>query len=285
LPAVILTTFSPPSVLTPRQIKRQLRAAAFKTRKSSDSPEAPMIRKSTQIARKRPADPKYNNFFQYLDLVDSGVIRIPETSPISPKSNFNTTLFPSIRKTCASSPISLWLPRRPPVSLLPKILESNHAKSRSFVLPTIRQPTWSLVWPKNYSTVFKLFSSQYFSSRGYIFEKSLSLTDIQTKVNNCDDTVSISEFFHYSLISCSITFCNNHLHCCTLCGLPNDVCDDSPLCWKYCSDCSVPHRFFACPKLHLWLHDPTSPYHSAWMDIVRNHLSTTYVPTFGFRTN
>jgi len=162
-PAVISTTSSPPSVLTSRQMKRQLRAAAFKNRKSSVSPESSIIRKSTQIVRKRPADPKYNNFFQYLDLVDSGVIRIPETSPISPKSNFNTTLFPSIRKTCASSPISLWLPRRPPVSLLPKILESNHAKSRSFVLPTIRQPTWSLAWPRNYSTVFKKNSSQYFS--------------------------------------------------------------------------------------------------------------------------
>jgi len=273
---------SPP--LTPRQLKRQLRAANFRARLNSDSVDPPIPRKPSNLTRKLPPHSKHKCFFQYLDMVDAGIIKIPDSPrylpsvvPISPPSTSISAAKPSVVIGISSSlPIKSFLPRRPPKSPPPTPL----LQSRSIVLPTIHQPTWPSNWPTNYSDVFKIFSMQYFSPQGYIFEKYLSLSDIRNKVNSCDDSISISDFFHYSLVSCSITFCNKYLQCCKLCGLTSKECGDSPICWKYCSDCSVPHRFFSCPKLHLWLHDPKSPYYSDWMDIVRNHLNTTYVPTF-----
>jgi hypothetical protein len=161
---------------------------------------------------------------------------------------------------------------RPLLSPTPTISFNN----KSLVFPPIQLPTWR----ENYSTVFNLFSMQYFTSEGYTFETRMSFTDIRNKVNSCDDSISISDFFHYSLILCSITFCKKYLQCCELCGLTSAECGNSPICWNYCSDCTAPHRFCLCPKFHLWLHDPASSYHSAWIDVVRNHLLTSYVPTF-----
>ena len=60
---------SPP--LTPRQLKRQLRASNFRARLSSDSLDPPIPRKTSNLTRKLPPHSKHRCFFQYLDMVDA----------------------------------------------------------------------------------------------------------------------------------------------------------------------------------------------------------------------
>ena len=293
--------------LTNRQRKQQLRASNYRAAKLTSSSHTVSVdtlnntgkfNKSKSQRYPNSTRPKFSKYLQDeyekeikirgslvktqlpVPVLCSNISQMDvlmQSLPIGSQSNYTSKVLPTIVSNISSySTIKSFLPRRPPKPLLPTV----SLQSRSIVLPTIHQPPWPSNWPTNYSNVFKLFSMQYFFSQGYIFEKYLSLSDIRNKVNTCDDSISISDFFHFSLVSCSITFCNKYLQCCELCGLTSKDCGDSPICWKYCSDCSVPHRFFSCPKFHLWLHDPNSPYHSDWMDIVRNHLNTTYVPTF-----
>ena len=62
------------SPLTPRQQKRQLRASTFKARKTTASPETSISRDSKRPLPPKPADPRYNNFFKYLDVVDQELL-------------------------------------------------------------------------------------------------------------------------------------------------------------------------------------------------------------------
>ena len=279
-PASSFTNSSPD--LTTRNIKRKQRAQTWRANHAQHNSRS--VRPTTNSIRP--------HFYKYLVDVDAGKIKVPKCTlpshssfevfkarlPPSPKISYSSIIsFPTIflppsKYPISSSPIKMRHIHRPPLSPTPTISFNNN----SLVFPTIPIPTW----PTNYSTIFNLFTTQSFTSDGYTFEERFSFTDTLNKVNTCDDSISISEFFHYSLILCSITFCKKYLQCCELCGLTSTECGNSPICWRYCSDCYSPHRFCSCPKFHLWLHDPDSSYRSAWIDLVRNHLITSYVPTF-----
>ena len=71
-------TFSIPSSpsLTPRQLKRQLRAANFRARKVTDSVEPTISRKP--LHRKLPPLPQRKCSFKHLDIIDDGTIKLPD---------------------------------------------------------------------------------------------------------------------------------------------------------------------------------------------------------------
>jgi len=111
------------SPLTPRQQKRQLRASTFKARKTTASFETSISRDSKRPLPPKPADPRYNNFFKYLDLVDSGIIKLPNYCPIS-RSHVSTNSIPisnpsKVRDILSSLSITSVSPNRPPRPTLP----------------------------------------------------------------------------------------------------------------------------------------------------------------------
>jgi len=71
-------TFPIPSSpsLTPRQLKRQLRAANFRARKVTDSVEPTISRKP--LHQKLPPLPQRKCSFKHLDIIDDGTIKLPD---------------------------------------------------------------------------------------------------------------------------------------------------------------------------------------------------------------
>ena len=175
---------SPP--LTPRQLKRQLRASNFRARLNSDSVDPPIPRKPSNLTRKLPPHSKHKCFFQYLDMVDAGIIKIPDSPrylpsvvPISPPSTSISAAKPSVVIGISSSlPIKSFLPRRPPKSPPPTPL----LQSRSIVLPTIHQPTWPSNWPTNYFNVFKIFSCNFFPLKDIFLKNIYHYQIFETKL-------------------------------------------------------------------------------------------------------
>ena len=185
-----------------------------------------------------------------------------------------------------NSPRILYLPRNPPIPRLPSVSISS-SSIPSIVLDEIPIPAW----PSHYSKVFKLYNSSSFNEKGCIIPKPYGLDLFTAGLKNLgivkDNTsVTLSEYFHYSLSSCSTDFCTTHLKCCFLCGLTSHCeltlySDKRILCIRKCSDCpSSDHCFHSCPKFLSWLHDPKSPYHSTWLRIVTKWISSHPPPDF-----
>ena len=138
-------------------------------------------------------------------------------------------------------------------------------------------------WSRNglfqfFSKVFKLFHSSSFTEKGFVLSRPKDYLDADDKLRANDPSLTLPEYFYYSLFQCSTAFCRTNLKCCNGCGRtshPNTYCDLS------CSDCpSSAHRFHSCPKFLLWLHDPKTSYHSTWLRLVSNWILSYPPPAF-----
>jgi hypothetical protein len=172
-----------------------------------------------------------------------------------------------------NSPQVRCLPRNPPRSRLPSVsISSSSLQSINF--NTIPIPAW----PSHYSKVFNLFHSSSFTEKGFVLSRPKDYLDADDKIRANDSSLTLPEYFHYSLFQCSTAFCRTHLKCCNGCGRtshPNTDCDAS------CSDCpSSAHRFHSCPKFLSWLHDPKTSYHSTWLQLVANWILRYPPPAF-----
>jgi len=114
-PAIMSTISPPPSVLTPRQMKRQLRASNFRARQKSDCFDPSISNKSSTSPRKHIPHPKYKSFFHYLDMVDAGIIKIND-SQYSATTSVSVSNPSVVHVVSFSSPATTSLPRRPPAS-------------------------------------------------------------------------------------------------------------------------------------------------------------------------
>ena len=100
-------------------------------------------------------------------------------------------------------------------------------------------------WPTHYSRAYNLFHLSSFNENGCKFPKMWSL-DLFQRIPRQDPSVTLQEYFQYSLSRCVSTFCTIHLKCCPYCGdTSHRNCTD-----EQCSDCdSDDHFFCSCPKL------------------------------------
>ena len=287
LPVPIYTdSFS--SSLTPRQLKRKLRASTFRTKQNSIvSLEPTITRKLKQSVPRQPADPKYNNFFKYLDLVDSGIIKLPDISrlspPISTKSISNsvsplsnTTISSSIASqtllSCASyasSSILSFPSRKPPCFKLSPTTPVSFSHLPSILIPASAKSIPILVSdnPDILCDVAPVSISNIDSASNSKFDTNLSSAVLNTLSNylssiieettmhaeqlkmSAEDVHLPSTKILYALESKSISFCRS-CQWCSFCGLFEHT---NP-CELICPDCvSTPHPFFKCPQLHQYM--------------------------------
>ena len=178
-----------------------------------------------------------------------------DTSDISVKSGVIVTY---------SSPRVLYLPRNPPIPRLSSVSITS-SSIPSIVLDTVSIPAW----PSHSSKVFKLYNSSSFNEKGCI----IPLLETGEKFRVEDTSLTLSEYFHYSLSSCTINFCSHYLKCCFMCGLTSHS-DKRTFCIDSCSDCPSPdHAFHSCPKFLSWLHNSKTRYHSKWLRLVTKWIS------------
>jgi hypothetical protein len=125
-----------------------------------------------------------------------------------------------------------------------------------------------------------LFHSSSFNEKGCVFPKpTISTFDIADKTRDQDITMKVTDYFEYSRFHCILEFCKIYIRCCGFCGLTSFT--RSYGCRDNCSDCpSSNHQHYSCPQFLIWLHDPSEPYHLAWMQLFTNWISSHPLPTF-----
>jgi hypothetical protein len=143
--------------------------------------------------------------------------------------------------------------------------------SRRLVFQEIHIPSW----PTHYSNAYNLFQLSSFTEEGCKFPHPCYVT-IGRKLRSQDSSITLPDYFMYSLYHCAYKFCDTHLKCCTFCGVTSHR-----YCTDKCSDCdSNDHLFRSCPKLLRWLHDPDSPHHILWKNIVKTWIISCPPPHF-----
>ena len=174
----------------------------------------------------------------------------------------------------SNSPQVRCLSRNPPRSRLPSV-SSSSSSLQSINFNAVSIPAW----PPHYSKVFKLYNSSSFNEKGCIITKP-DFMDIDRRLRDKDTSLTLPEYFRYSLFNCSTAFCRTYLKCCFMCGLKSHS-DKRILCFDLCSDCLSPgHCFHSCPKLLSWLHDSKTSYHSTWRKLVANWIIKYPPPAF-----
>ena len=122
-------------------------------------------------------------------------------------------------------------------------------------------------WPTHYSNAYDLFQSSSFNDNICKFQVEPFFIGFCDKIRSQDSSVTLPDYFRYSLYSCVNFFCKTHLKCCSSCG---NKCT-TRLCFSNCSDCtSSDNSFSPCPKLLRWLHDPDNSHHILWKASVRD---------------
>ena len=245
-----------------RVFKRYQRAKLWRS-KTNSTKQTTTIPNSTSV---RPSP----QFFKYLHDFKTGKVKIGESIQSTTPSSISEKLgvIDSVNSRVISSPLQSYSPRNPPIHRLPSV--STSSSHTTIILDEIPIPAW----PSHYSKVFKLFHSSSFDAKGCMIPEPSSIFHIfltGIKFRDKDTTsVTLSEYFHYSLFHCSTSFCSTHLKCCYTCGLSSHS-DKRTTCSDPCSDCpSTDHKFHSCPKFLSWLHHPQTPYHLAWMQLVTN---------------
>ena len=265
-----------------RVFKRYQRAKLWRSQKDSTK-QPTTIPNSTSV---RPS----LQFFKYLQDVKSGKVKIDHAPDISNNANVgfiqSASLSPiseklgvtdSVNSRVISSPLTSYSPRNPPIPRLPSVPTSfSHT---IIVLDKIPIPAW----PSHYSKVFKLFHSSSFNEKGCVFSKpKIPTFTIADKISNQDITLKVTDYFDYSRFHCILEFCKTYLRCCGFCGLTS--CErycGLTSCDSVCSDCpSSYHAHYYCPKFLIWLHDPSEPYHLAWVQIVTKWILSHPPPAF-----
>ena len=213
------------------------------------------------------------------------------TSALSPSDvhSLNSSLTPPIQDNSDTSDISVksgviiistspqvrCLPRNPPQSRLPSVSNSS-SSLQSINFNAVSIPAW----PPYSSKVFKLYTSSSFNEKGCIISEHPDVMDIDRRLRVKDTSLTLPEYFRYSLFKCSVAFCRTHLKCCYMCGLTSHS-DKSTFCIDSCSDCPSPdHAFHSCPKLLSWLHNSKTRYHSTWRKLVANWIIKYPPPAF-----
>ena len=147
-------------------------------------------------------------FFKYLHDVKTGKVKIggsiQSTSPSSISEKLG--VIDSVNSRVISSPLASHSPRNPPILRLPSVPTSfSHT---TIVLDEIPIPAW----PSHYSKVFELFHSSSFDAKGCMIPEPKNFFHIFYTGNKLrvKDTTSVTlpEYFHYSLFQCSTTFRN-----------------------------------------------------------------------------
>jgi len=72
-------------------------------------------------------------------------------------------------------------------------------------------------WPTHYSKAYNLFHLSSFNENGCKFPK-ISLDCLFQRIPHQVPSVTLQEYFQYSLSRCVSTFCICHLNCCPCCG-------------------------------------------------------------------
>ena len=148
-------------------------------------------------------------------------------------------------------------------------------KSRRLVCQEIHIPAW----PTHYSNAYNLFQSSSFT--GNTFQQNLFLIGFSDKIRTQDPSVTLPDYFNFSLSCCVHHFCKTHLKCCSSCGnkCTTQFCLSN--CSYNCSDCtSTDHSFAHCPKLLRWLHDPDTSHHLLWKNVVKQWIIQCPPPHF-----
>ena len=130
-------------------------------------------------------------------------------------------------------------------------------------------------WPTHYSKAYNLFHLSSFSENGCKFPK-IFLDYLFQRILHQDPSVTLQEYFRYSLSRCVSTFCICHLNCCPVAvirlivsALINNV--------KTVLGQII---FFSCPKLLRWLHDPVTSHHLIWKYVVTDWIISNSSPRF-----
>ena len=277
-----------------RAYKRYLRSKAWRDRQREHVHTLPASQSPRQSS---------SNFIKYLKDYKkgkfqsaNGILISPSkeggvTSALSPSDvpSLNSSLTPPIQDNSdtsdisvksgviitSSSPRVIYLPRNPPIPQLPSVSLSS-LSIPSVVFDTVPIPAW----PSQYSKVFKLYNSSSFNEKGCIISEHPDFMDIERRLRVKDTSLTLPEYFRYSLFKCSVAFCRTYLKCCYMCGLTSHS-DKITFCIDSCSDCPSPdHAFYSCPKLLSWLHNSKIRYHSKWLRLVTKWISSNPPPVF-----
>ena len=93
-----------------------------------------------------------------------------------------------------------------------------------------------------------------------------SFMDLGDKIRNQDSSITLPDYFQYSLFHCVNNACITHLKRCSSCGIRSHS-----LCFSKCLDCtSGNHSFHSCSKLLRLLHDSDASHHLIWKKIITN---------------
>jgi hypothetical protein len=279
-----------------RNFKRYLRSKAWRDRQCKIVHPLPTSRSSQTSSStfiKYLHDYKKGKFKSVNDTIistskEGGVISAVSPSDVPSSIILNSSLNLPFHDTSDTSDISVksgviiistspqvrCLPRNPPQSRLPSVSNSS-SSLQSINFNAVPIPAW----PSHYSKVFKLYNSSSFNEKGCIIPEP-DLIDIGRKLRDKDTSLTLPEYFRYSLFHCSTAFCRTHLKCCVMCGLRSHS-DKRILCFDSCSDCLSPgHCFLSCPKLLSWLHNSKTRYHSKWLRLVTEWISSNPPPDF-----
>jgi hypothetical protein len=143
--------------------------------------------------------------------------------------------------------------------------------SRRLVCQEIHIPAW----PTHYSNAYNLFQSSSFTNKKFQVEPCFF--GFGDKIRSQDSSVTLPDYFRYSLYRCVKNLSNNYLKCCSSCG---NKCPTRN-CLNNCSDCTNSnHCFYFCPKLLRWLHDPDTSHHLLWKNVVKNWIISYPPPPF-----